>query len=177
MIKGYNPRHSEYQIINFILKPNGRTIYGQYRQCIREIIARINNKNIDEASKKETLIFYDIYLQLKEQIDFNKIDELEAEYWTETLKYKLALEVWVNGRPSLGTVDAVLNMPNRAEMMRFIDSVAQPRTAKMFIESAKPLEYKPTRKMLEMGDVYNEFSQDGRLIECDDLQSICAGEG
>ncbi len=178
MIKGYNPRHSEYQIINFIIKPNGRTIYGQYRQCIREIIARISNKNMDGATKKEALIFYDIYLQLKDQIDFDNMEILEAQYWTETIKYKIALEVWVNGRPSLGTIEAALNMPNRDEMINFISSSAQPRVAKMFIESAKPLEFKPSGKLIEMGDVYNEFKgiedQDGGFL--DDNQPICIGE-
>lgn len=173
MIEGYNPRHSEYQIVNFILKPNGRTIYGQYKQCIREIIARISQKNIDEDTKREILIFYDIFLQLKGQMDFTKLKELEEEHWTETFKYRIALEVWVNGRPNMGTIEAALNMPNRSEMLRFIESVSVIRSAKQYIESAQPLEYKPVNKKLEMGDVYNEFRKDGRLIECNDLHPVC----
>ena len=50
--------HTEYQILNFIVNANGPHIYGRYRQCIREIAARITHKD-----RRELLVFYDIYLQ------------------------------------------------------------------------------------------------------------------
>jgi len=43
LLKDYNPKHSRYQISNYIIALNGRTTYGQYKQVLRELFPRVNN--------------------------------------------------------------------------------------------------------------------------------------
>lgn len=142
--------HTEYQILNFIINANGPHIYGRYRQCIREIAARMTN-----LDPRELLVFYDIYLQLKEQIGDQDLKILEAEFWTEKLKRRLALEILTQGRPSYGTLETIWNMPNFEEMFKFIDSIAAPAMAKKYIldQKAQPLKLKYENiKELWLGD-------------------------
>lgn len=143
MLQGYEGRHSTYQILHFIINANGPHIYGQYKQCVREIISRMNIKDPDAETLRELYIFYDIYLQLKDKIDFNKMDELEADFWTFKLKRRVAIEVLTMGRPSFGTLETILNMPNSETMMSFIDSMSAPMMAKRFLfQPHEPLRLK-----------------------------------
>lgn len=179
----YNPRHSKYQIENFIIGINGRTQYGRYRQALRELYPRYRNiknkiSNIldlelqieewqpeqDETTTKfklkesqkvvlmasladaraalaqmltEFKHFYSIATQIKDEIGdiSGQVDQLEGEYWVQTFKEKIALELFANGRLSQGVLETILAMPERTEMLDFITSINSSNQALSFLKS------------------------------------------
>lgn len=166
LLKDYNPKHTRYQISNFILALNGRTKYGQYKQVLREIFPRVNNisqalaeiKILEEEIKiaeepsgkraeiekiqqqrkfiqlkqqqdhlkiqlKEFKEFYSIAVQLKEELGElteEKKEELEKEYWVTTFKERIALELCCNSIVSQNTLETILAMPERNEILEHI---------------------------------------------------------
>lgn len=59
----YQMFHSAFQIENFILIKNGKTTYGIYKQCLRELLSR-------ESSLRS------IYAQkMKQELDFEELEE------------------------------------------------------------------------------------------------------
>jgi hypothetical protein len=70
LLKDYNPKHSRYQISNYIIALNGRTTYGQYKQVLREIFPRVNN--IAQAIAEIKIIEHEI--ELAKEPNFEKIN-------------------------------------------------------------------------------------------------------
>ena len=195
LLKDYNPKHSRYQISNYIIALNGRTRYGQYKQVLREIFPRVNNiaqamaeikiieqeieiakeasfENFGDKYKiekikqqrkqvqlkqqkdhlqiqmKEFKEFYSIALQLKEELGElteEKKEELEKEYWVTTFKEKIALELACNGVVSQNTLETILSMPERNEILLHIKQLTSNGENKSFsyLEKLKTGGYQP----------------------------------
>lgn len=180
-MQGFNRRHSTFQICNFIINVNGPDLFGKYKQCIREILSRLKIKNPDEETIREMYTFYDIYLQIKDLFKFPKenvetyIEQLEANFWTEKLKHKLAIEVFVMGRPSIGIIETILNMPNSKELLTFSETISSPIAAKRYLYNTKQISFKPCKSRKEIEVLWNEgkqtfISQIGTL-EIEDAES------
>lgn len=57
----YEMFHSSFQIENFILIKNGRTTFGIYKQCLRELISRENSlRNIYAQKMKQDIAFEEL---------------------------------------------------------------------------------------------------------------------
>ena len=72
---------------------------------------------------KEFKDFFSIALQLKEELGElteERKEELEKEYWITTFKEKIALELACNGRVNEKTLETILAMPERAEILEHI---------------------------------------------------------
>jgi hypothetical protein len=41
LLEDFHGRHTKYQVDNFIIKLNGKTMYGQYKQILRELNSRV----------------------------------------------------------------------------------------------------------------------------------------
>jgi hypothetical protein len=182
LLKDYNPKHSRYQISNYIIALNGRTKYGQYKQVLREIFPRVNNitqalaeiaileqeiailqeanyENFGDKYKiekikqqrkhvrlkqqkdhlqiqlKEFKEFYSIALQLKNELGElteQRKEELEKEYWVITFKEKIALELACNGIVSQNTLETILAMPERNEILLHIKQLTNNGENKSF---------------------------------------------
>lgn len=192
LFKDYNPKHSTYQISNWIIGLNGRTKYGQYKQVLRELYPRYrnilslvndktkleleietfekpiyeifgnkykleiikqDNKRIEleflkaniERVLKEFIEFYSIALQLKQDLGdiSNDIDQLEKHYWVTTFKEKIAIEFLANGRLAYNTIEAILAMPERMEILEHINSMSKTGEALNFLMSLEHNNYIP----------------------------------
>jgi hypothetical protein len=182
LFQDYNPKHSKYQIENYIIGLNGSTQYGQYKQALRELYPRFLNikkgivrvaemeaqeedpANIpDEGTKKYDLYmakkglnvsllveaknnleyqikefkhFYSIATQIKSdlgELTAEIIDQKEKEFWVQTFKEKLALEVLGSGRPSQGTLETILAMPERDELIAHLAGMQAPQGASTYL--------------------------------------------
>jgi hypothetical protein len=108
----WNWRHSKYQIQNFIIKLHGKTPYGMFKQCLREMRTRflkLDNPNI----LAEFEIFYSIAVYTYNKIrplDQSKIDELESEFWELVFREKACLELMTTGRISQQTLETIMYM-------------------------------------------------------------------
>ena len=139
--------HSEFQIKNFIIGSQP-TKYGQYKQCVLELRSRIKNYNVlneryskmksredlslDEIKqvseyeilledlKRETYIISDLYNEIKKDIDLNRRDELEIEFWD--VKFgKEVTDHQIAGCPLPVTlVQSILSLPNECRSKRMI---------------------------------------------------------
>lgn len=182
LLEDYNPKHSRYQISNYIIALNGRTKYGQYKQVLREIFPRVNNitqalaeikilekeieiakepnfenfdnrfeiekikqqrKNVQLKQQKDLLRiqlkefkeFYSIALQLKNELGElteERKEELEKEYWVTTFKEKIALELACNGVIAQNTLETILAMPERQEILQHIKELTKNNENKSF---------------------------------------------
>lgn len=169
LLHDYNPKHTDYQITNFILGISGKTQWGQYRQALREMFPRLKNiinlmaeieideiestieipsekskkeKRIKEIKKQQKILnlehkkknlaativefkkFYTIAIELRAILGGDKMDSaaLESEYWIVKFKEKLAIEIMSNGRPGIGTLEAIVGMPEKNILMSFIST-------------------------------------------------------
>jgi len=184
MLEDYTSRHSEYQITNFIIKLNGKTDYGQYRQCLRELVNRFKTlQNAEGFNRKELIrefkIFYSVAKQLKEKIGVltpHKKKVLESDFWVETFKYRIALELVCYGRPQMASIESVLAMPEKEIMLDFLDEITAPGAAKNYLKHTDFTEYKPielisdadVEKIIGKGDFF------GRLLESNAGEESCA---
>lgn len=173
LLKDYNPKHSRYQISNYIIALNGRTKYGQYKQVLREIFPRVNNitqalaeikilekeieiakeptfenfgkrYEIEQVKQQRKLVqlkqqkdllsiqlrefkeFYSIAVQLKEELGElteERKEQLEKEYWVTTFKERIALELACNGIVMQNTLETILAMPERNEILEHINNL------------------------------------------------------
>ena len=141
-------------------------MFGKYKQCIREILSRLKIKNPDKDTVREMFTFYDIYLQLRDMLNFPEnnldayIEQLEADFWTDKIKYKLAIEIYVNGRPSVGLIETMFNMPNSAELLAFLETTHSPIQAKMYLRNINKIAFKPLKSLREIEVLWNEGRQD-----------------
>ncbi len=125
-MKNESTGHSRFQIENFIIGPQP-TDYGKYKQCVLEIRSRIkshenintayleiknnSNKSTEDLEKKsqfeilmedikrELYIFIDIYEELKDKINLDNREELEAAMWDEKFCKELISHVLMGGSP------------------------------------------------------------------------------
>ena len=217
LLKDYNPKHSRYQISNYIIALNGRTTYGQYKQVLREIFPRVNNiaqaiaeikiieQEIELAKEpnfenfgnkykiekikqdrkyvqlkqqkdhlciqmKEFKEFYSIALQLKEklgELTEERKEELEKEYWVKTFKEKIALELACNGIVSQNTLETILSMPERTEILGHIKQLTSNGENKSlsYLENLKSGGYQPTNLISDEEVISLVESSEVNLIE------------
>lgn len=216
LLKDYNPKHSRYQISNYIIALNGRTKYGQYKQVLREIFPRVNNitqalaeikilkeeisiakePNFENFGKryrieivkqqrkrvqlkqqrdmltiqlKEFKEFYSIALQLKEdlgELTEEKKEQLEKEYWTTTFKEKVALELACNGIVGQNTLETILSMPERNEILEHIDKIIKNGNKSMaYLKSLKTGGYQPNNLLSDEEAVKLVKSSEVKLLE------------
>lgn len=90
--------------------------------------------------------FYSIACQIKTQIgDLTEeiINALEAEYWKTTFQEKIALEILAYGAPTMGTLETILAMPERVDMLDHWDQMKSPGAALTWLKTLKSDVYTP----------------------------------
>ncbi len=110
-----------------------KELRGREKQCrtINEEIEKLNTKMksgdlepseyhkrlsehqiLLEDIKRETYIFYDIFLEIKERIDLENREELEIEYWNARFE-KLLLTHWISGAPlPISLIESIQCLPS-----------------------------------------------------------------
>lgn len=174
-------RHTRYQVQNFIIGLNGKTDYGMYRQCIREIMSRIDsiistNKEYEEAkhafsSYKEQAkfmqlqeimyefnIFYNYAIQLKDrlgQLSSDQIEKLEAEFWQETFKEKICLELLGTGHVSPGLLETVMYSENKIDILTFLANLDKKKALDYLTKHEVNLTLDTKIEKLTINDIFN----------------------
>lgn len=180
LLEDYDTGHSQFQQDYFITIQNGITLWGQYKQALRELSVRINNLKVlicDEkearireeqikdmlktetdkwekqilelelirkklstndfeialkSAKKEFTRFYQQACILKTKLEKNygelteKIkNELEKDLWETKFKQRIANEIVIQGKPSLGTYESINSLPQNIKQ-KVIEELKQP---------------------------------------------------
>lgn len=85
------------------------------------------------ATARETITFYEQAVALRAQLPTDLTDEtieqLELEYWHHWLKKQIALELEIQGRVNVGTLDLVVSMPQviKEDLWAFLHNPAAAR--------------------------------------------------
>jgi len=130
LIEHYNPKHSAFQINNFMV---GRqpTLWGAFRQALRELFPRyfeldrktgpndLSVQSIEEQidmahRKREFCHLFLIAQKLKAQLGPltpQRVEELEAEYWVARLRDDAVMDLMGHGRVTRETLEAISNLP------------------------------------------------------------------
>jgi hypothetical protein len=90
--------------------------------------------------------FYSIATQIKSEIGTltpEMINALEADYWETTFKEKIALEILAQGRPSKGTLETILAMPERNIILTHWQNITEPGAALTWLMTLKSNAYTP----------------------------------
>jgi len=160
--------HSNFQIENFIIKQENPTIWGQYKQALRELHSRFQNLisqyvNLEklklsivhteqllqkyttqdikyqklqltllhkysqlffqtESFKdllRETDIFLQIVLKLKQEIQSKNKEQLEKEYWIEKFKEDVKDHIKAGMRPTIGLIRAIKSLSKEDQKIIF----------------------------------------------------------
>lgn len=216
LLKDYNPKHSRYQISNYIIALNGRTKYGQYKQVLREIFPRVNNitqalaeikilekeieiakeptfenfgkrYEIEQVKQQRKLVqlkqqkdllsiqlrefkeFYSIAIQLKEELGElteERKEQLEKEYWITTFKEKVALELTCNGIVMQNTLETILAMPERVEILEHINKLTNNGNKGMdYLKSLTTGGYQPNNLLTDEDAIELVKSNEVKLLE------------
>jgi hypothetical protein len=148
--------HSEFQIEHFIINAQP-TPYGRYRQCAAELRVRIRAVECAEKRRDEVLMRVstnadalreaaeidiliedlgrEIYIlkrlfdKIERDVNLDKRDELEAEYWNKKFEMELIAH-WIGGTPiPPSIVQNVMLLPNgssaKIRLMSFMDKRAR----------------------------------------------------
>ena len=113
--------HSDFQIDNFIIGSQGDA-WAQYKQCLREIKARVENiesKNgkAAEETERELSRFVFHALRLKEEIGElteEKRYQLETKSWAAKGLKMAAIDLMASGRISNQTYDFLFALPKES---------------------------------------------------------------
>jgi len=152
ILKDYRPLHSEFQIRFLILARSGGTLYGCYKQSLREIATRLNgllqsslqsngitqirkhqflvelDQKCIEDSIRELSVFYAYAQSIKTMLgDLSnaRISVLEEDYWVHQLRTSIARDYLASGRLTEQTIELLHLMP---QVLRrtIIDSLTCP---------------------------------------------------
>lgn len=82
LLEDWNPKHTEFQCDHFITEKNGITIWGMYRQALREFCSRLNT--VRDAIADIALLDLDI-----EELREKNGRRSEIELWRETNRSQL----------------------------------------------------------------------------------------
>lgn len=137
-LRDYQPFHSEFQIKYLILARSGGTLYGCYKQALREIASRLSSlvhsrsqirlehisedrkfaENLDQVilndSIRELGIFYAYARICKSklgELTSEKISKLEADYWEHQLRVSIARDYLAVGSVTEKTIELLHVMP------------------------------------------------------------------
>lgn len=177
---GYG-RHSEYQIRNFIIKLNGKTDWGMYKQSIREILSRIeeckrlsneiialkddfNTDNMTLNKKEVQLndllyelnIFWNLSCQLRSKIgDLNpeKVKILESEFWKENFKQRICFELLGTGHISPSLIEVVVYSDSKNELIEFLTNMDKNKAIKFISENVPIIEIKQDIPKLKLDQI------------------------
>lgn len=107
-------RHSRYQIENFIIRLNGVTPWGMFKQCMREMRARIERLT-DPDIRREFNIIYSMAVRLYKEIGpftIEKIKAMEEELWVTKMKRRALMELVTTGTIAITTMETLMVMPD-----------------------------------------------------------------
>lgn len=134
LIRDHQNFHTDFQASRFITNAAGYgTLWGMYRQTLRELVARIEpledayaemplTSPLREAVRVGVLLdrerefaqFYNQAVAFKAKVDALSPAEkeaLEAEYWVEKFKTECAVSYMVSGRIEADTMSAIMALP------------------------------------------------------------------
>jgi hypothetical protein len=129
----HQPGHTDFQIRHAIVERSGGTDYGQYRQCLAEIAARIDMaKKDDPTANRELKTLVEIAEELEARLGEltpDRCRQLELATWKYRARKRLAVDLMVHGRPSEGTMDFILWLPEEIRLP-LLDTVVSVTTEK-----------------------------------------------
>lgn len=193
LLKDHYGRHTKYQIKNFILRLNGKTDYGMYKQALREIKSRFDSlKTMYKEYKKIILddnvleyenslkcnqinellyefnIFYNYAVQLKNklgELTTERLEVLEADFWREQFKEKLCLELLGTGHISTSLLETIMYSESKIEILTFMANLDKKKALDFLTAYTVNLTLDSTIDSLKIDDIIEIDSKiEGRFL-------------